>query len=70
MNLANISLRFGFKMVSKILYKNNKFYCSNCYLGIIKWRPQCCFCGALFSNFEDVVLQLYRDGVVIEIEDE
>ena len=56
-------------MISKILYKNNKFYCSKCYMVITKWQPQCYFCGALFSNFEDVVLQLTREGIAVDIED-
>ena len=57
-------------MIAKIVYKRDRYYCSNCYLVINKWRPQCSFCGALFSNFEDVVLQLTREGIAVDIEDE
>lgn len=38
-------------------------YCSNCMMGQPELRPTCFFCGATFSNYEEVEFQLYQETV-------
>ena len=37
------------------------FYCNNCKMGQYKLRPSCFYCGFTFSNYEDIVIQLYEE---------
>ena len=39
----------------------NEYYCSECMMRQKEIKPICYFCGALFSNYEAVIIQLYRD---------
>ena len=53
-----------------ILKRDNVFksyYCSECRMCQQEMRPQCEFCGEVFSNFEEVILEKYEEEKEIEI---
>ena len=37
------------------------FYCNNCKMGQYELRPYCFYCGAAFSNYENIVVMLYEE---------
>lgn len=41
--------------------KNNTFICSQCRLKQIQIQPYCHFCGEYFSNYESVILELFKE---------
>ena len=50
-------------MIAK-LKKNeygNYYYCSECMMRQKEIEPTCYFCGLLFSNYEEVIIQLYKE---------
>lgn len=48
-------------MVSKILKKNNIFYCSNCRMRQFQIKTNCPFCGNMFSNYEEILIQQFNE---------
>ena len=43
---------------------NNKFmpyYCSKCRMRQQELHPFCDYCGETFSNYEDVLVEIYED---------
>ena len=42
--------------------KNSKLYCSKCRMTQPRLRETCVFCGDLFSNYEDMLLKLYKEA--------
>ena len=38
-------------------------YCSNCRMGQPKPEETCFFCGAVFSNYEDIQFQYYLETI-------
>lgn len=52
------------------LIKNNSGYiCSNCRMRQPSVTEVCHFCSTPFSNFEDIILELYNDLTYGEISD-
>ena len=37
------------------------YYCSECRMRQKELRPYCEFCGETFSNYEDVLVEMYED---------
>lgn len=49
-------------MIAKILRKmDGPYICSNCRLRIDTIREYCDFCGATFSNYEEIVLKNFKE---------
>ena len=49
-------------MVAKIIEKiNNKYLCGNCYITLKNIEPYCPFCGAIFSNYEHILIYKFKD---------
>lgn len=48
-------------MIATILTKNNKHICSNCRMEQQALRAYCWFCECSFSNYEEMVLQNYKE---------
>lgn len=48
-------------MPTKIILKQNNYYCGNCYMKLSEIQPHCCFCNAIFSNFEEILVKNYED---------
>ena len=44
-------------MIAKLVLKQNKYYCSKCLLWQPHLLPQCYFCNAIFTNYEDVIIK-------------
>lgn len=49
-------------MIAEIVQKPNNCICGNCRIVLFKIVPQCPFCGALFSNYENFLIKEYEDG--------
>ena len=47
-------------MVAKLKEKNSVYYCSNCRMRQYKLEPTCFFCEALFSNYEEVMIEIFK----------
>lgn len=47
-------------MISTLKQKNGSYYCTECMMRQFTLRPQCSFCGAEFSNYQDVVIENYK----------
>ena len=48
-------------MVAHLIDKCGDYFCSECRIRQPEeLRPQCVFCGAVFSNYEDVLVYLYN----------
>lgn len=45
-------------MVAKLIKKNNSYCCSECYMRQ-KIQPYCYFCGASFSNYEQLIFSQF-----------
>ena len=37
------------------------YYCSECRMRQQELRPFCSYCGETFSNYEDVLVEMYED---------
>lgn len=40
--------------------KDSKLYCSKCRMTQSRLQETCVFCGDLFSNYEEMLLKLYK----------
>lgn len=40
---------------------DNNLYCANCRIHIPKLKAYCPFCNAIFSNYENILNQLFQD---------
>ena len=50
------------KSTSQII--NSKFlpyYCSNCFMKLQKFTSYCEYCGEIFSNYENVLIEIYEN---------
>ena len=49
-------------MVAKLKKKiDGNYYCSNCMMGQPDLEPSCFYCGAMFSNWEEIQFQLQKE---------
>ena len=48
-------------MIARLLRLNGRLTCSECRIIQPNVRSSCVFCGAVFSNYEDFVIQEYED---------
>ena len=49
-------------MVAKLKKKiDGNYYCSNCMMGQLDLNPKCFYCGAIFSNWEELQFQLQKE---------
>ena len=48
-------------MVAKIKEKNNYYYCSHCLMRQQELEPNCFFCGATFTNWEEIMVKIFRE---------
>lgn len=49
-------------MVANLILRQEKYICGECLMRQAdKLTPYCRFCGASFSNYEDMVIQKYLD---------
>jgi len=54
-------------MIAKYLKKNGIYYCSNCMMRAQgELEPFCPFCGSEFTNYEDILIQEYKDLISSE----
>lgn len=57
-------------MVAKLKKKiDGNWYCSNCMMGQARPQPNCFFCGAMFSNWEEVEIGKYEEENKVKFED-
>lgn len=47
-------------MISTLKQKNGSYYCTECMMRQFTLRPQCSFCGAEFSNYQDIIIENAR----------
>ena len=47
-------------MIAKLILKQNKYLCSNCYMQQFKIKESCIFCNAVFSNFEEILIDINK----------
>ena len=51
-------------MVAKLRKKmDGNYYCSACMMGQPDIEETCFFCGAQFSNWEEIQYQLYKETI-------
>lgn len=55
-------------MIATLLTKNNKHICSNCRMEQKDLRAFCWFCDSFFSNYEEALLENYKDKEEIDYE--
>ena len=48
-------------MVSKLIEKNNTYFCSNCLMRQPRIQENCFWCGNMFSNYEDMLIKDIND---------
>jgi hypothetical protein len=49
-------------MVAKLRKKiDGNYYCSNCMMGQPDLESNCFYCGAVFSNWEEIQFQLQKE---------
>lgn len=48
-------------MIAKLIHKNDYYYCSECRMKQ-KLEPYCYFCGANFSNYEEELIEAFKDS--------
>ena len=46
-------------MISKLIKRGEQYSCSNCMMRQPTIKNCCWFCGNIFSNFEEVMLEIY-----------
>lgn len=47
-------------MIAKLIQKLDSYYCSECRIKQ-PINEVCIFCGAIFSNYEELILDNYKD---------
>jgi len=53
-------------MIAKLIYKNGYYYCSECRIKQ-KLQLYCNFCGAVFSNYEEIKMEEFKKELKNEI---
>lgn len=48
-------------MITHLVKKNDYYICHNCRMKQQELKETCWFCGYIFSNFEVIVLENYKD---------
>lgn len=48
-------------MISTIKQKGSTYYCSNCLMRQFELKPNCPFCGNMFSNYENMIVRANLD---------
>ena len=48
-------------MVSKLVQKNDIYFCSNCMMRQPRVQANCFWCGNMFSNYEDMLIKDAND---------
>lgn len=62
MNLRETCQHYGIDMIARIIKRNGEYYCSECKIRQSKVIEfQCVFCGAFFSNYEEVLMENYME---------
>lgn len=49
-------------MIAKLIHKNDYYYCSNCMMKQPELNETCWFCESLFSNYEELLLENYKES--------
>lgn len=44
---------------ASLIEKRGQYYCSECMMRQDLQEPYCNYCGSLFSNWEEIVMQMY-----------
>lgn len=60
-------------MTSKLVEKNDSYYCSNCMMRQPRIQVSCWWCGDIFSNYEEILIKDNIRHLLIdkeELEDE
>lgn len=56
-------------MIAKLIHKNGKYICSECRMNQIRdLMPFCDFCGANFSNYEQIMILKFKEEVREELQ--
>lgn len=53
-------------MIAFLRYNGRTYYCSHCLMIQKKLEETCDFCGASFSNYEQMLLKWYEDNNIPE----
>ena len=48
-------------MTSKLFKKQDQYYCSNCMMRQPRVQANCFWCGDMFSNYENMLIQDVND---------
>ena len=56
-------------MVSKLLKHESTYYCSNCRMKQFELHSHCPFCGYMFSNIEEILIQEESEDFNNQIKD-
>ena len=57
-------------MVSNLVKNNSYYYCSHCMMRQLQINPNCYFCGNYFSNWEEVMIELFKEQEQEEMKNE
>ena len=49
-------------MISKLIEKNDTYFCSNCMMRQPRVQTNCFWCGNMFSNYEDMLIKDVNDN--------
>ena len=48
--------------IAALIEKRGQYYCSKCMMRQDPQKPYCNYCGSLFSNWEEIMTELYLRG--------
>lgn len=48
-------------MIATLVNKNTHYICSQCRMRQSTIEENCWFCGALFSNYETILINIYQE---------
>lgn len=55
-------------MIAELIKRKDRYICSNCRLNQpSKLLPHCFFCDAIFSNYEEITVEEFKEELTNEI---
>ena len=53
-------------MVSSLKKRGINYYCTNCQMRQLVLRPNCYFCGCVFENYENIIIEEHLEDMKYE----
>ena len=54
-------------MISTLKTNGNTYYCSNCLMKQFQLKPNCPFCGNMFSNYESILTKQIAEELINDV---